>query len=348
MESTQKRVTPSGYETKVSSTLDKTENGSTRVDTSASAVPMNMSKPNKTRIEKLPLTPPRSVSFDLSVTTLSIPSDFLNSFTNSPVESIDIPVNDCSEEICVSLKERDTEMKDLVDCNKDFFDTIKQSLLEEKWKEFLKVLYSKREVIPDSKWMESISEILSDNAQFIATFKMITGYYENDDNDINYDDDFQEENDDDCCRSYGSCTISESPYVDITPIRNYPHVLENLEISHPQFFINVKNELGKLSKGLSRRGSTLGRNHLSNDNPLLHPNVEDHSSDQSSDNESSDGTSETLHDEFKRLLVIPRSVMSDCEWETAINECLDPWPTLIDQWEEIIINEIRQKETFNF
>jgi len=342
METTQKRVTLSGNEIKALSTLDKTENGSTRVDTSASAVPMNMSKPNKTRIEKFPLTPPdekRSVSFDLSINTLGTYDSFLTEFANSPAESIDISVRDCSEEICVSLKERDIEMKDLVNCNKDFFDTIKQSMFEDekKWEGFLKVLYSKREVIPDLKWMESISEFLSDNPQFLSMFKGITGYFENDNDDD--DDDFQEENDD-CCHTH---MTNEPDYVDITPIRNFPHVLENLEKSYPQFFINAKNELGNLSKERSRRGSTLGRNHLSNDNPLLHPNVEDddQSSDQSS-NDSSNSPSESLYDELKRLLITPRSDMDDNEWETAIYECIDSWESLTIQLEDIIDQEIRQ------
>lgn len=325
-------------ETKNLSTLDKTKNGSPRADTSTSAVPMNISKPNKTRVEKFLLTPPeekRSVSFDPSVTTLSIPNDntflnYLNGF-NSPVESIDISVHDCDEEIYVALKERDTEMKELVVRNQEFFDLIKQSIFEDdkRWEEFLKVLYSKREDNPDSKWMESISEYLADNPHFLANFKQITGYYEHD-SDITDDyDDLQEEHDD----NY-SCMMNESTYVDITPIRNFPYVLKNLEKNYPQLFINAKNELGKLSKEKTRRGSTLGRNHLSNDNPHLHPNVEDQSSD--------DDSSDTLYDELKRILITPRSELNDMEWETAVYECLDPWPTLLAQLEEIFVFEIRQ------
>src|ERR1043165_2189224 len=102
------RVTSSVNETKPLSTSDKTEKGSARVDTSAFAAPMNMAKPNKTRVP--PLTPPdekRSVSFDLlSNAILHIPSNDksdtnlneYNGFATSPAESIDIAVRDLSED----------------------------------------------------------------------------------------------------------------------------------------------------------------------------------------------------------------------------------------------------------
>lgn len=326
MEATQNRIILTVKET----ALDKTV-----------TVPLNMSKPNKTRVDNIsPPTPPsdeekRSVSFDPSVKTLSIPKDFnyMNGFGNSPAESIDISVRDCSEEILVPLEERDTEIKELVTRNQDFFDTVKQSIFEdeESWKQFEKVLYSKREKIPDSEWMESISKYLSDNPQLFSTFKQITGYYERDDNDS---DDIDEIHDDDNDYTSESCVMhNETTYIDITPIRNYPHALENLEKSCPQFFINAKQELGKLGKERSRRGSTLGRNHLSNDNPLLHPNVED---------QSPNDSTVTLYDELKRILVISRNDMDDFEWETAINEILDVSPPLLEHFYEIIIQEINQ------
>ncbi|RIA93584.1 hypothetical protein C1645_804003 [Glomus cerebriforme] len=329
-------VTVSGTEKKNLSILDKTEKGSSRVDTSASAVPMKMSKPNKTRVEKHIMSPPRSVSFDLSKTILSIPKEsYSNCFAASPAdslaESLDISVRDCSEEIFVALVERDTEMRELVELNKDFFDTIKQCIFEDekKWEDFLKVLYSKREEKPDSEWMESISEFLSDNPPFLVSFKQIIGYYENYDDDVIQEDyDYYDDDDD---HTSESCVINEPTYIDITPIRNFPNVLENLEKSYPQFFINAKNEIGKLGKDRSRRGSTLGRNHLNNDNPLLHPNIED---------QPSEDSSETLYDELNRILITPRSVMNDFEWETAINECLDAWPQLLLQLEDILIHEI--------
>lgn len=303
-------------------------------------VPLNMSKPNKTRVENIPPpTPPsdeerRSVSFDLSVKTLSIPKDlsYYNGFATSPVESIDISVSDCSEEMFVPLIERDTEMKDLVVRSKDFFDTVKTTIFEDEksWEEFEKVLYSKREEIPDGKWMEIISEHLS-IPHLLANFKLIIGYYESDDN--NVDNEGIDEIRDDLDNDYGyePCLMDDTTYVDITPIRNYPHALENLEKSYPQFFINANQELGKLGKERSRRGSTLGHNHLSNDNPLLHPKAEDHQS-----------SGVTLYDEFKRILVTPRSEMDDVEWETKLNEILDVSQSLIEHFYEIIIQEINQ------
>jgi len=288
-------------------------------------VPLNMSKPNKTRVDNIsPPTPPsdeekRSVSFDPSVKTLSIPKDFSysNGFINSPSESIDISVRDCSEEMLVSLKERDTEIKDLVVHNQEFFDTVKQSIFEDDgWENFLKVLYSKREIIPDSEWMNSISEFLSPNPPFLVKFKEIIGFYEDD------DDNFQEENED-----FYSCDSINDGFLDITPIRDF---VDHLEESYPQFFINSREQL---CKERQRRGSFLGGNYLCNDNSPLHPNVE---------NQCSDKPSETLYDEFKRILLTPRSEMDDSEWETAIYECLDPWPLLIAQFEEIVKYEISE------
>jgi len=309
-------------------------------------VPLNMSKPNRTRVDNIPpLTPPsdeekRSVSFDLSVRTLSIPKDlsYYNGFATSPAESIDISVSDCSEEMLVPLKERDTEMRELVISNKEFFDIVKQSIFEDEisWEEFEKLLYSRREEIPDIEWMESITEQLFNNPQLLVQFKQITGYYESDDNNDESDDidEIREEHDNDYGYAPESCLMDDTTYIDITPIRNYPHVLENLEKSYPQFFINANQELGKLGKEKSRRGSTLGRNHLSNDNPLLHPKVEDH--------QPSDDSSVTLYDEFKRILVTPRNEMDDFEWETKINEILDVSQPLLEHFYEIIVQEINQ------
>jgi len=284
------------------------------------------------------LTPPeegkRSVSFNLSNSnsinsTLNIPKDLIE-FAVSPAESIDIAIRDLSQDICVAMVDRDTEMKDLFIRNQEFFDTVKQSIFEddESWEEFLKVLYSKREEKPDSEWMDSISEFLSANPPLLVNFKQIIGYYENDDDndDHDHDDNIQEYEEE----PYpDSCIIDQNTYVDITPIRDHPRILENLEKSYPQFFINAQHELGNERQ---RRGSAsvLGGNHLCNDNPLLHPNV------------SSEEPSTTLYDEFKRILFTPRSEMSDVEWETAIYECLDPWPHLVAHLEEILVYEIEQ------
>jgi hypothetical protein len=337
---TKTRVTSSVNETKPLST-DKTEKVLPRVDTSALAAPVKMAKPNKTRVDNFPMTPPedkRSVSFDLhSNAILHIPCDKSDTNYNefnatSPSESIDIAVRDLSEDICVSLLKRDTEMKVVFARNQEFFDTLKQVTFEdeESWEDFIKVLYSKRDEKPDPQWMDEISEILSANPPFLVTFKQIIGYYESDDDNSNNDYDsniaesFEYEDED----ISDSCVINEPVYIDITPIRNYPSKLENLEVNYPQFFRNAKELLHKERK---RRGSALGGNHLGDDNPLLHPNHPD---------TEPEGSSETLYEEFKRILITPRKVMDDDEWETSIYECLDPWPQLIDQFEEMLIPEI--------
>ncbi|CAG8469552.1 9707_t:CDS:1 [Funneliformis mosseae] len=311
----------SGSEMKASSTPDKTEKHLPRTDTA----PMKMVKPNKTRVEK-PLTPPeerRSVSFDLSTLTLTDPKGNMDvdAIATSPCESIDIPARELSQDIMVALVERDTEMRDLFIRNQDFFDMVKQSTFEDDdaWNEFLELLYSKREDNPDSEWMNSISESLSANPSLLVTFKQIIGFYDDDDTIQEFEG---------SCSPEMSSTINDEAIIDITPIRSFPKIMENFEISYPQFFINAKNILGKERQ---RRGSVLGGNHLlDNDNP----NIESHSPESSS---------ETLYEEFKRILLTPRSDMDDNEWETAIYECLDPWPQLIMQLEDIILYEISEE-----
>jgi len=342
---TKTRVTASVNETKALSTSDKTEKGSPRVDTAAA--PMKMAKPNKTRVDNLPLTPPdekRSVSFDMISKVLHIPCENhctelngFNGFANSPAEYIAVRdlSNEETQDICVSLFERHTEMRVLFARNQEFFDTVRQFIFEdnEGWNNFLEILYSTRDEKPDSIWMDEISEILSSNPPFLVKFKLIIGYYENDDDSNNNDDNdtnsstdssnsIQEEYEDEILTD--SCNLSESGYIDITPIRNYPTKLANLESTYPQFFINAKELLCKERK---RRGSALGGNHLGSDNPL-HPNAEPEES------------SESLYDEFKRILTTPKSEMNDDEWETRIYEILDDWPQLTRQFEEILIPEI--------
>jgi hypothetical protein len=289
-----------------------------------SAAPMNMVKPNKTRVDNFPPTPPRSVSFSNEIiikyaTSLNTPVNTnSNDLAISPAESIDIAVRDLSQDILVALVDRDVEMRELFVRNQEFFDTVKQSIFEDDdgWENFLKVLYSKREIIPDSEWMNSISEFLSPNPPFLVKFKEIIGFYDDDDDNV------QEENEE-----FYSCDMMNDGFLDITPIRDF---VDHLEESYPQFFINTREQL---CKERQRKGSFLGGNYLCNDNSPLHPNVED---------QCSDKPSETLYDEFKRILLTPRSEMDDSEWETAIYECLDPWPLLIAQFEEIVKYEISE------
>ncbi|RHZ54523.1 hypothetical protein Glove_426g75 [Diversispora epigaea] len=163
-------------------------------------------------------------------------------------------------------------------------------------------------------------------------------------NDNNLDEnDINEENDVDEGYNpfdYYSPTFEENNigFWDICAIRDYPKILENLEISYPQFFINAKQEL---SQETQRRGSILGGNHLSQTR---------HSSCSSPacslnggfnfggkiNTEVTEEPATTLNDEFKSILVASRDEIPDEEWETAIYECLDPWPQLVAQFEEII------------
>lgn len=231
----------------------------------------------------------------------------------------------------------------LIKLNKFFFEG------EESWNNFLKVLYLKREEKSDHQWMDKISEFLSNNPPFIATFKQIIGYYENDDdasdnvdNNINNDanNDADDINDVDIDADniqdeyeYESCMMNDAGYVDITPIRRFPMKLESLETKYPDFFSKAKQLLNQERQRRGSAGSALGGNHLSDDNPDLHP-VE----------VQSEESTETPFDEFKRILTTPISDMDDVDWETIIYECLDPFPELVDGFEYMICYEIPPDE----
>ncbi|CAG8513505.1 4877_t:CDS:1 [Diversispora eburnea] len=283
-------------------------------------------------------------------------------FIGSPTTSIDISVRDLNSDILVALVDRATEMKDLFNRNKEYFDLVQQSIFspdENEWNQFLNILYSPRDERSDGEWMSAISEYMEPNPTLLVTFKEIVGYneIENDDddfssiiNDNNLDEnDINEENDVDEGYNpfdYYSSTFEENDIglLDICAIRDYPKILENLETSYPQFFINAKQELSQETK---RRGSILGGNHLSQSR---------HSSCSSPacslnggfnfgggkiiTTDLTEEPATTLNDEFKSILVASREEISDEEWEIAIYECLDPWPQLVAQFEEIIKYEI--------
>ncbi|CAG8467578.1 23654_t:CDS:2 [Dentiscutata erythropus] len=113
--------------------------------------------------------------------------------------------------------------------------------------------------------------------------------------------------------------------VNITVIRDRPNILENILNSYPQFFINAQQALSQVNK---RPGSALGGNHLTDNIPLrdfTELNGHNH---------------EPLYENvYEHILTCPRSEMSDDEWEMAIYECLDPWPQLVAQFEEIVAYE---------
>ncbi|CAG8734748.1 306_t:CDS:2 [Cetraspora pellucida] len=234
------------------------------------------------------------IGADDDSTIVSTPIDefFLDSPTAS---SIDISVRDLNSDILVALVDRKVEIKDLFVRNQDYFDFVKQTAFSsnDRWQEFLDVLFSPRGQIPDFDWMNTISELLI----------------------------------------YTCGTDNPIGDMDIASIRDYPKSLEYLEKSYPQFFENAHQIL---SRERHRKGSFLGGNHLTDDIPLQSEN------DMIVNSNNSVSKPTTLYDEFKRILLCPRSEMDDVEWDISIYELLDPWPQLVAQFEEIIAHEINE------
>ncbi|CAG8459753.1 10800_t:CDS:2 [Cetraspora pellucida] len=235
-------------------------------------------------------------------------------FVTSPTDSsIDISVRDLksdeSDAVLVALVDREIEMKDLFIKNEEYFEMVKNSIFSSEengeWQEFLTILYSPRDRIPDLEWMNKISGFLEMNPQLLANFKEMVGFYDNIEDHMTtseINEDYEDE-------AYTLTNDEITDIVDIISIRDRPKILENILNSYPQFFINAQQVMSQVQK---RPG-----NHDNNG---------------------------SLYDEFKKILTCPRSEMSDDEWEIAIYECLDPWPQLVAQFEEIVayeINEIR-------
>ncbi|RIB21159.1 hypothetical protein C2G38_1937029, partial [Gigaspora rosea] len=197
--------------------------------------------------------------------------------------------------VLVALVDRDKEMIELFKKNEEYFEMVKHSIFSSKetgeyeWQKFLSILYSPRDLVPDSEWMNKISSYLEMNPQLLANFKEIVGFYDHMEDHLTPPE-FNEENEE---ITYSLVNEEMSEFVDIIAIRDRPQILENILNSYPQFFINAKQALKK-----------------------------------------------TNYDEFKRILTCPRNEMSDDEWEIAIYECLDPWPQLVAQFEEIVAYEI--------
>ncbi|CAG8461873.1 12459_t:CDS:2 [Dentiscutata erythropus] len=254
---------------------------------------------------------------DSTVVSTPIDEFFLDSPTSS---SLDISVRELHSDILVALFDREAEIKDLFVRNQDYFDFVKQSAFssDDRWQEFLNILFSPRKQISDTDWMDTISELLS--PPLLVQFKVIVGYYDNDEENDNVDD----ENDFDDSSSVYTCD-SQFGNLDIASIRDYPKSLEYLEISYPQFFANARQILGKEKQ---RKGSFLGGNHLTDDIPLQ------------SENDVMPEPTSSLYVEFKKILLCPRSEMDDVEWDISIYELLDPWPQLVAQFEDIIAHEI--------
>ncbi|CAG8780698.1 32284_t:CDS:1 [Gigaspora margarita] len=308
-------------------------------DTKNPVAPKLINKPSKihTHISKTSANEKRSVGFiipegfgnshdgsevvrDDDSTVVSTPIDEF--FLNSPSSSLDISVRDLNSNILVALVDREVEIKDLFARNQDFFDFVKQTFFssDDRWQEFLNVLFSPRKQISDFNWMETISELLS--PPLLVQFKVIVGYYDHYEENDNVD----ENDSDDDDSVYPSGTDSPFGCLDIASIRDYPKSLEYLEISYPQFFANARQIL---SQEKHRKGSILGGNHLTDDIPLQF------------ENDTPEPTN-SLYDEFKRILLRPRSEMDDVEWDISIYELLDPWPQLVAQFEEIIAHEVNE------
>ncbi|CAG8576886.1 17195_t:CDS:2 [Gigaspora margarita] len=193
-------------------------------------------------------------------------------FVTSPTDSlIDIPVrhfkSDEADTVLVALVDRDKEMKELFKRNKEYFEMVKHSIFSfeetDEWQEFLSILYSPRDLVPDLEWMNKISNYLEMNPQLLANFKEIVGFYDNTEDHLTPPEFNDEENEEITYSLVNDDEMSE--FVNIIAIRDRPQILENILNSYPQFFINAQQALSQTYK---RPGSALGGNHLTDDIPL--------------------------------------------------------------------------------
>ncbi|KAH8553467.1 hypothetical protein BGW37DRAFT_261709 [Umbelopsis sp. PMI_123] len=177
-----------------------------------------------------------SVSFDLSnlpeksSTESIVFSQDEADQTSSP---IDINGHVVPDNILVALLDRDNEMKELASRNKTFFSML-ESHLHTSWLDFQRVLFARREQVPDAEWIKDISKYLEHAPALLEKFRELVGYEE-----YLFDSDSYDEDDEDWSR-HGSYDESTFENVDITLIRNYPSKLAGFKQSYPQFFINAK------------------------------------------------------------------------------------------------------------
>ncbi|KAG2186709.1 hypothetical protein INT44_002935 [Umbelopsis vinacea] len=178
-----------------------------------------------------------SVSFDLSnlpeKSTTTEPIVFTQDEADQDSSPIDISGQIVPDNILVALLDRDNEMKELVSRNKVFFSML-ESHLHASWSDFQKLLFARREQVPDAEWIQDISEYLEHAPVLLEKFKELVGYEE-----YLFDSDSYEEDDEEWSR-HGSYDESTFENVDITLIRNYPSKLTAFQESYPQFFINAK------------------------------------------------------------------------------------------------------------
>lgn len=178
-----------------------------------------------------------SVSFDLSNLPEKSEAETIviaqQDNVAEPSSPIDINGHVVPDTILVALLDRDIEMKELASRNKSFF-TMLESHLHESWPDFQRVLFARREAIPDAEWIRQISVFLEHAPALFEKFKDLVGYEEYLFDSDSYDDDDEE-------IRYGSYDESTFENVDITLIRNYPSKLATFKQSYPQFFINAKH-----------------------------------------------------------------------------------------------------------
>ncbi|KAI8149943.1 hypothetical protein BJV82DRAFT_662041 [Fennellomyces sp. T-0311] len=176
---------------------------------------------------KEPLTPPPqdeddvprkpSVSFDLSnlpdPATPAVDEEALL----SPTRSIDIAAHAVPDTICVSLLDRDTEMRQLVAHNAQLFNTLRSHLFKD-WPRFENTLYVPRRQIDDLEWMARISKALQPVPSLLQQFRDLVGYIPHS----------------------PPSTASPFDHVELLRIRAHPDKLKQFPAHYPQFFVNCQ------------------------------------------------------------------------------------------------------------
>lgn len=102
---------------------------------------------------------------------------------------IELNMVELSDDILVAMKERKSEMRELIKLNSNLFQTIKNELNGERYKEFINVVLSERCEINDKNWMALINEYLRPTPYLYEKFKDLAGYVED------YTEMYYEEND---------------------------------------------------------------------------------------------------------------------------------------------------------
>jgi len=250
---------------------------------------------------------------------------------SSPHTPIDITCQQVPSELLVALVERQAEMRELFELNKDFFDLVRQSICDDDdWKRFMSTLDAPRDKLPDREWIEALAQFLRPNLPLFVKFKELVGcdptvglrpQGERDAN-ANDNDDFHDE-DYEKISWYGD---EQFDGVDITLIRDHLQSL-SFESVYPQFFINARDSLARNPNSSSGRG---------NFSP-----VKMHAAKMPADGDAED---QDPYVEFKRIFFTPRDVMPDDVWEASVYACLEGCPSLIAHLKEIVMYEVLEDD----